>query len=269
MTRVGTLIALAGVATFCAGCSASHLAPRAPSATVARVASIARVRCGAPAISGPRRSGPGTATLALPGAPDGIASTPDGTTSFVALQSGAPRVAIVADGVAAPRLLRTLALPGTPSGMRVTPDGRHVLAAVGDGAVILDVAAARAGAAHAIAGELTAPRSVAGGGPGAAEIAVSRDSRYAFVTLEGAGRVAVFDLRAALAHRGAGYLGAVSVGPGALGIAASPDGRRLYEVSESARVTGHGRGALNVIDLAQAVHDPARAVVATASATST
>ena len=265
MMRVPILLALAGAGTWTAGCSSTS-AWTPPASNTARVAAVAHLRCGVPPVSGPRVSGPGAATLALPGAPDGIATTPDGATSFVALQSGAPRVAVIANDAAGPRLLRTLAVPGTPSGMRVTPDGRHVLAASGDGAVVLDVAAARGRAGRTIAGELTAPHSIAGGGPGAAEIAVSRDSRYAFVTLEGAGRVAVFDLRAALAHPGAGYLGAVSVGSGALGIAASPDGRRLYEVSESARVPGHNRGALNVIDQRRAVHAPAHAVIATTSA---
>src|SRR5665811_1306257 len=80
---------------------------------------------------------------------------------------------------------------------------------------------------------------VAGHGPGAAEVAVSPDSHHVFVTLEGAGVVAVFDLRAALAGGSqSGYLGAVPVGPGALGISLSADGRRLYEVSESAPISG-------------------------------
>jgi DNA-binding beta-propeller fold protein YncE len=122
---------------------------------------------------------------------------------------------------------------------------------------------------RAVLGSLAAPASVAGTGPGAAEIAVSPDSRYAFVTLEGAGAVAVFDLAAAARGRfgSTAFIGAVPVGAGALGIATSADGRWLYEVSESGRVgTGPGNGVINVIDLRRAVDHPPSAVVSTAAA---
>ena len=56
------------------------------------------------------------------------------------------------------------------------------------------------------------------------------------------------------------------MGAGALGMSVSPDGHRLYEVSESGVVAGHRSGALNVIDLARAVRTPRRAVVASAPA---
>jgi DNA-binding beta-propeller fold protein YncE len=205
-------------------------------------------------------------TLRLPGAPDGIATTPDGRVSFVALQSGAPRIAVVANGQSWLRLLRTVRVPAYASGLKVTPDGRYVLGASGGGLVVLDAAGAGAGTPHALLGSLAAPPSVLGTGPGAAEIAVSRDSRYAFVTLEAAGEVAVFDLDVAM-KTGFGphaFLGAIPVGSGALGIAVSPDDRWLYEISESAqRTSGPSRGALDVINLKTAVTDPARSVIAT------
>jgi DNA-binding beta-propeller fold protein YncE len=203
--------------------------------------------------------------------PDGIAATPDGRFAFVALQSGPPRIAVIARVGVGARLLRTIPIPAHASGIRVTADGRYVLAAAGRGAVVLDAAAATSGATGATAargvvlGSLAAPARVAGAGPGAAEVAISPDSRYAFVTLEGAGVVAVFDLR-----RGFGsgaYLGAMRVGAGALGIAASEDGRWLYEVSESGRSSiSRRRGVLNVIDATRAVRTPRSAVVAAAPA---
>ncbi len=95
---------------------------------------------------------------------------------------------------------------------------------------------------------------------------MSPDSRYAFVTLEGAGAVAVFNLATAIREGFGvnGYVGAIRVGAGALGITVSSDGRWLYEVSESAR--GADRGALNAIDLQRAVSDPPRSLIATAPA---
>jgi hypothetical protein len=50
-------------------------------------------------------------TLNLPGTPDGIATTPDGRTSFLALQSGPPRIAVIDNSRFGERLLRTLTVP--------------------------------------------------------------------------------------------------------------------------------------------------------------
>jgi DNA-binding beta-propeller fold protein YncE len=202
--------------------------------------------------TGAAPTGPAGRTLALPGTPDGVATTPDGRFSFVAIQSGQPRIAVIANRPAGELLLRTVALPAYPSGLRVTPDGRLLLGAAGRGAVVVDVAAALAGTGSAYRGSLATPPAVAGSGPGAAEVAISANSRYAFVTLEGAGAVAAFDLRA----RGR-FIGVAPVGAGALGVAVSPDGRFLYVVSESARpTTTRHAGALSVIDLAKAISAP-------------
>jgi DNA-binding beta-propeller fold protein YncE len=264
--RVAALAALLVViGMIVAGCSggrrevaAGVLAARPPS-----------VRCGEAAVVGPSLRLVQAHMLSLPGNPDGVATTPDGRTSFVAIQTGVPRIAVIDNGSSGERLLRTVVVPAYASGMKVTPDGRYVLGAAGRGAVVLDVAAARSGVGRSLLGSLAAPAGVAGAGPGAAEIAVSPDSRHAFVTLEGAGVVAVFNLDAAISKGfGAeGFLGSIPVGAGALGITVSPDGDWLYEVSESAGGrSADDRGALNVIDLKRAVSDPPRSVIATAAA---
>jgi DNA-binding beta-propeller fold protein YncE len=250
-----------------AGCSTSHL--RGTSAQVAiGVAQMTEVRCGEAPVLGRLIPGARRQALNLPGMPDGIATTPNGRTSLVALQSGAPRIAVIDNAPSGQRLLRTISLPTYASGMTMTRDGAYALAAEGHGAVVVDVAAARSGASKALLGYLTAPRAGAGSGPGAAEVAVSPDSRYAFVTLEGAGVVAVFDLHAAI---GAGFtstgsLGSIPVGAGALGIVVSPDGRWLYEVSETGLSGSSPRkGVLNVIDSRLAILDPAKSVLARAA----
>ncbi|MHB8690672.1 MAG: YncE family protein [Solirubrobacteraceae bacterium] len=234
----------------CGAGSASHThAPR-------RAAAL-RVSCGeAPAMGralmGAAPTGPAAWALPLPGTPDGVATTPDGRFSFIAIQSGQPRIAVIANRPAGELLLRTVAVPAYPSGLGVTPDGRLLLGAAGRGAVVVDVAAAIAGTGSAVRGRLAAPPPVVGSGPGAAEVAISANSRYAFVTLEGAGALATFDLRA----KGR-FIGAAPAGAGALGVAVSPDGRLLYVVSESARQTNARRaGALSVIELAKAVSAP-------------
>jgi DNA-binding beta-propeller fold protein YncE len=227
------------------------------------------VRCGEAAVVGRPLAALRGRMLSLPGTPDGVATTPDGRASFVAIQTGIPRIAVIADSPAGERLLRTVVVPSYASGMTVTPDGRYVLGAAGRGAVVLDVAAATSGVGRALLGSLAAPADIAGGGPGAAEVAVSPDSRYVFLTVEGAGAVAVFDLGAAVSHGfgSSGFLGSIPVGAGALGITASPDARWLYEVSESARAGRAGaRGALYVIDAKRAVSHPAKSVISTTPA---
>jgi DNA-binding beta-propeller fold protein YncE len=231
------------------GCSGGTPAA-APAAGAPVARQPPRVRCGEAPVVGRTLRSAQIEQISLPGAPDGVASTPDGRLAFVALQSGPPRIAVIANTRFGARLLRTVAVPASVSGLKVTPDGRFVLGATGRGAVMLS-------ARGKLLSSLAAPAGVAGAGPGAAEVAVSPDSRYAFVTLEGAGVVAVFDLADPQ-----GYIGSIPVGSGALGITVSPDGRWLYEVSESA----HGRGALNVIDVRRAVHAPHSAVVARAAA---
>jgi DNA-binding beta-propeller fold protein YncE len=258
------LIAIGMILTACSG--GSRVAASAASAAARQ---SFRVPCGEAAVAGRSLRLAPLHILKLPGTPDGIATTPDGRTSFVALQSGPPRIAVIDNTRFGERLLRTLAVPVYASGLKVTPDGRYVLGAAGRGAVVLDVAAAVSGAGGELLGSLAAPASRAGAGPGAAELAVSPDSRYIFLTLEGAGMVAVFDLDAAIRSGFAsqGFLGAIPVGAGALGIAVSPDGHWLYEVSESAQDRStRDSGALNVIDVKRAVRDPARSVVARAAA---
>ncbi len=257
-------VAIGMILTACSGGS-RVAAPAAPAAARQSL----RVRCGEAAVVGRSLRLARVQTLNLPGSPDGIATTPDRRTSFAALQSGPPRIAVIDNSRFGERLLRTVAVPAYASGMKVTPDGRYVLGAAGRGAVVLDLAAAVSGAGGELLGSLASPVGVAGVGPGAAEIAVSPDSRYVFLTLEGAGVVAVFDLDAAIksGFGSKGFLGSIPVGTGALGITASPDGHWLYEVSESARdESAHDSGALNVIEVKRAVREPARSVVATAVA---
>jgi DNA-binding beta-propeller fold protein YncE len=266
-TPVGVLaVPLIAIGVMLAACSGGSRV--AASAAPAPRPSF-RVRCGEAAVVGRSLAVTQAHTLNLPGTPDGVATTPDGRTSFVALQSGPPQIAVIDNSRFGERLLRTVAVPAYASGMKVTPDGRYVLGAAGRGAVVLDVAAAISGVGGELLGSLAAPAGVAGAGPGSAEIAVASDSRYVFMTLEGAGKVAVFDLDAAIrsGFGSKGFLGSIPVGAGALGITVSPDGHWLYEVSESARDgSAHDSGALNVIDVKRAVREPARSVISSAVA---
>ncbi len=217
-----------------------------------------------------------------PFAPFGVAITPGGHWAFASL---GPVLGVLqlTPGHAA-KLVRTVALPAQAAGgsqrpspghwlgAALTPDGRLLLLAGGPGAVVVSVQAAELGRGQAVLGELSAPAGIAGG---AIEVAVSGNSRYAFVSLEGGDQIAVFDLAKALADGfGAGaYVGAVPTQIAPVGLAVSPDGRWLYSTSElesSSVVSGNPRsgevGTLELVSVPRAESDPARAVVARVSA---
>jgi DNA-binding beta-propeller fold protein YncE len=208
-----------------------------------------------------------TAFVALPGRPFGVATTADGRWSFVDQLGG--RVEVFSDAGFAPSAVRTIVVPGDAVGNSITRDGRYLLIADGeDGATVVSIARALSGnASGAVLGALKEPREPRLGPRAAIEVASSLNSRYAFVSIEGAHAIAVYDLRVALRDRfrTSGYLGSVPLGPAPVGIAVSPNGRWLYATSERARI-GSQRGTLSVISVAEAERHPAGAVLATVPA---
>jgi DNA-binding beta-propeller fold protein YncE len=156
---------------------------------------------------------------------------------------------------------------------------------------VISVARAEAGTGGAVLGTLAAPGQANSRGlaDSAIEVAVSRDSRFAFVTLEYQDEAVVFNLAGALAQGfgTADYVGAIPLGQAAVGMAVSPDGRWLYATSEGAVAAQHPvglgspggcqgnvpgaspgeqPGTLTVIDLRRAETDPAHSVTATVDA---
>jgi DNA-binding beta-propeller fold protein YncE len=204
-----------------------------------------------------------TAFERLDSSPFGIATTRDGRWAFVDEIGG--HLAVFSDAGFVPRLVRTIDVPQDSVGNSLTADGRYLLVADGgDGASVVSVARAESGAQHPVLGTLQ--ESESGHGGGAIEVASSPDGRYAFVSIEYGARVAVYDLRAALADgfRRSSFIGSVPLGQAVVGMAVSPDGRWLYATSELA---GGGQskadGTLSVISLADAERRPAQAVLAT------
>ncbi len=201
-----------------------------------------------------------TRAATAPAVPFGVAVTADGSWGFASLRTTLGVFRLTAGR--APALAHTIALPqANPAGITLSDSGRLLLIADGsDGALVVSVAAAEAGAGNAVLGALTAPGTQESG---AIEVAVSPDGRYAFVSLEDAGQIAVFDLAAALAHgfAASGYVGAIPTQIAPVGLAFAPDGRWLYSTSE-ARNMRSKTGTLEVINVARAESDPARSVVA-------
>jgi len=177
-------------------------------------------------------------------------------------------------GSAEPRQVVQVRLSGEIGlGESLTRDGRYLLVAdAGDGAYVVNVRAAEAGKANAVTGVLAA-----GDGSsrfdGAIEVAASADGRFAFVSLEGSSRVAVFNLSRALTagFARADFVGTIPVGLAPVGMAVSPDGRWLYVTSENATHSSLGplsrdHGTLSVISVRKAEINPAASVVASVDA---
>jgi DNA-binding beta-propeller fold protein YncE len=210
---------------------------------------------------------------AVPGHPFGVAVTADGRWAFVSLP-GRPtgRVAVFWARGLAPALVSTVSVPTrAPAGLALTADDRYLLVAAGSGALVMDAARLERRAPGALLGTLSSGRGGSTASGGAFEVAGSVDGRLVFVSLESADRVAVFDLRAALAQRfrAPSLVETIGLGTAPVGLAASPDGRWLYATSESAsgRLGGPPSvGTLSVIDVARAQRTPARSVLATATA---
>jgi DNA-binding beta-propeller fold protein YncE len=281
-------IAVAALILALTACTSStpHAASAPTSVSAAPVVSSVTAPGCSTATAPGRQLPAGLARLSpVPGSPFGVAVTADGRWSFVSLlpigSSGAA-VGVFADtGSAVPRLVRRIPVNGQAVGVALTPDGRYLLAANGSGATVVSVQAAEQGSGNAVLGTLTSP----GAGPadGAIEVATSRDGRFAFVSLEYSGKIAVFNLQRALAsHFGtSGFVGDVPAGVAPVGLAVSPDGDWLYSTSELAsrseiqRTSHHGQtsltlrggqGALAVISVHGAETDPAGAIEATVTA---
>jgi DNA-binding beta-propeller fold protein YncE len=304
-TARGALAMVSAVVAVCAGCtSAAAHSPGTATATPTRTAAPSpTATSSAPPVPSGALASPGctsavstagplnsvsTAKLPVPGAPFGVAATPDGHWAFTAIAAaglGSWSIEVLRLGDAlAPAVVRDIPVPGQPLGETITRDGKYLLVADDDGAVVISVARAEAGTAGAVLGTLDAP-----GGGGAIEVAASPDGRFAFVTLEQSQSAAVFNLGAALS-RGFGpadYVGTIPLGLAPVGITVSPDGRWLYATSEEATAalsraipspettvpaTAPGTspselpGTLTVINLRRAETDPPASVAATVAA---
>jgi serine/threonine protein kinase/DNA-binding beta-propeller fold protein YncE len=206
-------------------------------------------------------SGVRTQNASVGGKPFGVAITADGKYSFISTGND---VVVLNNhgGSLAPTQVATIPAQGAKKGEAITPDGKYLLAAANSGAYVISVPEAEAGDGGAVLGTLTSPH-----GAGAAEIEVSPDNRYAFVTLQDSAGVAVFDLKKSLAggFGQSGLVGVVPVGADPVGIAQSPDGHWLYVAQEGTQ-TPPAEERLYVLSASRAEKDPGKAVQTSAIA---
>ena len=234
--------------------------------------------CSAATASQSELNGVGSATVSIPGSPFGVASSPDAPWSFVALDglpatSGTPasaivgRLAVMSDATFAPALVRTIGVSaGGLAGVALSADGRYLIATAQTGATaayVLSTSRLEDASADPVLGALSIPDEVV---DGPIEAVTSRDSRFAFVSIEYSDEIAVFDLRSAIAHdfRTSGFVGTIALGRSVVGMAISPDGKWLYATSD--QDGSRPVGALSVISVPRAESDPAHAVRANVTA---
>ncbi|HEY9130664.1 MAG TPA: hypothetical protein VIM98_02810 [Dyella sp.] len=221
-----------------------------------------------------------TATVDMPAAPFGMASTADACWIFVSLayDKGHGGIAVLHNENGAFKLVRVQALDAAAFGESLSSDGKLLAVATEAGVSVLDAARLESGDGTALLGTLSD-----GGDAGYIETAVTADGHLLFVSEESNRRLGVFDLAKAREHdfKGDALIGHVPTGLGPVGLAFSPDGNALYSVSEvtppalklpascdaeSAQQRQHSPGLLIRIDTAKAATDPAKAAIAFASA---
>ncbi|AMY09312.1 PQQ-dependent catabolism-associated beta-propeller protein [Luteitalea pratensis] len=237
------------------------------------------------------------AIIELPGNPFQAVPTSDGCHVFVSLagptepsdprrppRPGAPvgGVAVVSRVGGEPLLTRMLQLEGSPWGMALTRDDGLLIVASDDRVAFIDSARLIAGSADAILGYLhdapTAGRFYAN---------VTPDDRWLFLSDESAQAISVVDLAKARASGfdNSAVIGQIPTGRAPIALTFSMDHRHMYTTSqvapavygwpavcsapgsEAARQTAkYAEGAILVVDVSRATHDPANAVVSAAPA---
>lgn len=199
------------------------------------------------------------AGVAVPGRPFGVTVAPDNQTIFVGMSPKEPGagsgVAVLRQTGAGTRMSHLIPLGPNPAGLQLSHDGRWLLVATGDGVAVLDAKRASAGSSGAVAGKVTI-----GAGSGVIEVAISKDDRYAFSANERRQSVSVIDMEAARGNAKNARIGDIPVDLLPVGMAISADGRYLYVTSE--RVDNATAGSLTVVDIAKAVRQPAKSIIA-------
>ena len=190
------------------------------------------------------------------GNPFGIAASADGKALFVVTDTSVQVFRVGADGTP------TAAGFGYPisgsskaqaaTSALVTHNGKYLLVAFDNGIQVFDARAAEAGQSSAFIGSLSVPGLTKYGR--AVGLAVTPDDKFAFVSLQFADQVGVFNLGEAVKTHdfsSTAYVGSLNAGTQPVGLAVSPDGKTLYAtnfVQDSPVVPGQ----LTVFDVGKA-----------------
>jgi DNA-binding beta-propeller fold protein YncE len=186
------------------------------------------------------------------GHPFGIVTSQDGKAVFVVTDSELQVFKTGQDGTLTPAGWQYPVgnNPGQATTAVLTRDGKYLLVAANNGIQVLDAAGAEVGAQSINVGQLTVPGLAGDQRP--IGVAVTPDGKFAFVSLQFANKVGVFNLEQALTSgfSSSDYLGSLNVGTQPVGLTVSPDGKTLYATDFVADAAVPGK--LTVIDIAKA-----------------
>jgi len=235
--------------------------------------------------------------IELPGNPFQAIPTTNGCHVFVSIvgpvepgdprrpaQPGAPNggVAVISRADGEPSLAGVITLEGSPYGMALTHDGQLLIVTSDDRVAFIDPARLAAGSANAILGYMNdAPLA------GRVYANVTPDDQWLFLSDESTKTISVVNLRKA---RASGFdrsavVGQIPVGRAPIALTFSQDHRFLYTTSQVAPATygwpavcrppttevarqgsSYAEGAILVVDVVRATHDPANAVIGAVAA---
>ncbi len=184
------------------------------------------------------------------GNPFGVLLSEDGKAAFAATPTSLEVLGVGPGLTLTPRMTYPIATkPFVAKGITMTADGKHLLVAAGNGIDVLSEPQAEAGASGAIEGTMSVP-GLSGYG-GAVEVAVSPDGKFAFLTLQFANKLAVFNLEQAFAGNfGSAFVGTVPLSPQPVGMAVSPDKQVLYVASFGWQQNqSAGQGVVSVLSI--------------------
>ena len=237
--------------------------------------------CAASSPQDPQRAATGrVAPMSVTGHPVAVATAQDDQSVFVAVATRGLRdpngLQVFQRGGDRLKPQGIIPLRSHVSGLVPSPDGRVLLATLDDGLAVVDVARGSIGDPSSLMGYIETA-----GGARASGIAIAA-GRYLFMADRQSGRVDVLDLpRIESGDFGpAARVGTIDVDVAPTGLAASPDGRYIYVVSDLPRpAVGLGlgdfvygglasfgplrrAGTLSVIDMKRVDLNPSMAVVA-------
>ncbi len=217
----------------------------------------------------------------VPGHPFGVISSPDGCWVFASVtvdsrKEGNGLAVLRRNGNGDVSLRRVIKLEHFPAGMVFTHDGKLLILANYHAVTFFDARKLISADADPVLGSLqTQPNPVS------IYVNVTRDDRYLFVADEGASSLTVIDLVKArtTGFTAAAIIGRIPTGVAPIALTFSPDEKVLYTTSQQAadswgwpaKCTKEGdptatriekpEGAILVIDVEKAKHDPANAVL--------
>ena len=222
-------------------------------------------------------------TVDAPGTPFQALPTNDGCWIFVSVPGGASGnpsvIAVYRRSKGTLSLVRTVPIDGGPTGMALTHDGTTLIVADGDRVAFVDANRLIQGGDNAILGYLNDSTA-----RGRVYANVTPDDKFAFIADENSKTVSVIDLaRARATHYDvSATVGKIPTGTLPIALTFSRDGRFIYITSQwapesygwpieckreannptSDTTSVNPQGAIHVVDVARAIKDPARSIVA-------